>query len=148
MAKTYGPLLEIARIQTEINKLFESLFELKTKKDYKESVWIPSVDICECEEYVIVKVEVPGISGKDLKLYADGSNITVEGVKKKLTIDGKKKLHLMERDYGKFRRVVNVNAAVNTHKAEAVLRDGVLRLVFPKVSNKRGERIMISVSEA
>ncbi len=148
MAKTYGPLLEIARIQTEINKLFESLFELKTKKDYKESLWIPSVDICECEEYVKVKVEIPGISIKDLKLYADGSNITIEGVKRKTTINGKKKLHLMERDYGKFRRVVNINAPVNTHKSEATLKDGVLKLVFPKVSNKRGKRIVISVKEA
>lgn len=148
MAKVYGPLLEIARIQTEINKLFESLFELKTKKDYTESMWIPSVDICECEENVIVKVEVPGISGKELKLYADGSNITIEGVKKKLSIDEKKKLHLIERGYGKFRRVINVNAAVNTHKAQAKLKDGVLRLVFPKVSNKRGERVTIPVSEA
>ncbi len=148
MAKVYGPLLEIARIQTEINKLFESLFELKTKKDYTESMWIPSVDICECEENVVVKIEVPGISAKELKLYADGSNITVEGVKKKLSIDEKKKLHLMERGFGKFRRVINVNAAVNTHQAQAKMKDGVLRLVFPKVSNKRGKRVTIPVSEA
>lgn len=148
MSKTYGPLLEIARIQTEINKLFESLFELKTKKDYSDSMWIPNVDICECEEHVTVKVEIPGISPNDLRLYADGNNITIEGIKKKISIDGEKKLHLMERGYGKFRRVVNVNAAVNTHKAEAFLKDGVIRLIFPKVSNKRGERVKITVTEA
>ena len=85
MAKTYGPLLEIARIQTEINKLFESLFELKSKKHYSESMWIPSVDICECQEYVTVKVEIPGVLANDLKLYADGNNITIEGEKKKVS---------------------------------------------------------------
>ena len=74
MAKTYGPLLEIARIQTEINKLFESLFELKTKKDYKESLWIPSVDICECEEYVKVKVEIPMEDGRQSKTSIQRSN--------------------------------------------------------------------------
>lgn len=148
MAKGYGPLLEIARIQTEINKLFESLFELKSKKDYSESMWIPSVDICECQKYVTVKVEIPGVLLNDVKLYADGNNITIEGEKRKVSRDGKKRLHLMERGYGKFKRVININAPVNTHKAEATLKDGVLRMIFPKVSNKRGERVEIAISEA
>ncbi len=148
MAKTYGPLLEIARIQTEINKLFESLFELKSKKDYSESTWIPSVDICECEKHVTVKIEIPGILVNDMRLYADGNNITIEGEKRKISMDGKKKLHLMERGYGKFKRVININAPVNTHRAEAFLKDGVLKMIFPKVSNKRGSRVEIAVSEA
>ena len=54
----------------------------------------------------------------------------------------------MERGYGKFKRIININAPVNTHKAEAFLKDGVLRMNFPKVFNKRGKRATIAVSEA
>ncbi len=47
--------------------------------------------------------------------------------------------------FGKFRRVIPLAAAINTHKAEARLKGGVLSVRFPKVSNKRGEEVNIPV---
>jgi len=145
MYKSFGPLLEIARIQNEINHLFENLFDLRSTKSSTDVAWLPSADICECPEFVIVKIEVPGVAPKDLKLFINGGNIIVEGEKKRASESGKKKFHLAERGYGKFRRVININTAVNTHKAEAVLKDGVLKIMFPKVSNLRGSQVEIPV---
>jgi len=147
MDRSFGPLLEIARIQNEINRLFENLFDLRSEKGTTDIAWLPSADICECPEFVVVKIELPGVSVKDLKLGINGGNIIIEGEKKKVSETGKKKFHLVERAYGRFRRVININTAVNTHRAEAVLKDGVLKVIFPKVSNLRGSQIVIAVRE-
>ena len=44
-----------------------------------------------------------------------------------------------------FRRVIPLNVPVNTHRADASLNHGLLRIHFPKVPNKRGEAVQIPV---
>ena len=49
----FGPYLEFVRIQTEMNKLFESLQELRDpdiSPDARAGLWVPNVDICETVE--------------------------------------------------------------------------------------------------
>ena len=48
MTKTFGPLLEVARIQSEINRLFDNLLELGAE-DGSGGAWIPNVDVVENE---------------------------------------------------------------------------------------------------
>ena len=36
---------------------------------------------------------------------------------------------------------------INTHQARAELKDGVLRVTFPKVPNRRGEEVAIPIKE-
>jgi HSP20 family molecular chaperone IbpA len=43
---------------------------------------------------------------------------------------------------------MHLGVPVNTHKAEAVLSDGYLRIRFPKVPNRRGEEVAIEVKTA
>jgi HSP20 family molecular chaperone IbpA len=53
----------------------------------------------------------------------------------------------MERAYGQFRRVVHLPQQVNTRGAQATLNNGVLTILFPKVSNRRGEEVLIRIQE-
>ena len=60
----FGPYLEFVRIQTEMNKLFESLQELgepASRSDADEGGWLPNVDVCECVEELRVEAEMPGV---------------------------------------------------------------------------------------
>jgi HSP20 family molecular chaperone IbpA len=41
--------------------------------------------------------------------------------------------------------VIHLGVPVNTHKADARLADGTLRIKFPKVANRRGEEVAIEV---
>jgi HSP20 family molecular chaperone IbpA len=51
----------------------------------------------------------------------------------------------MERSFGKFKRVVHISSPVNTHKARTELTEGVLKIAFPKVPDKRGEEVPITI---
>jgi HSP20 family protein len=145
MTKGLGSMLEVARIQSEINRLFDNLLDLDS--DGKETgSWIPIVDIVENDETLIVTVELPGVSAGDLTISTHGGDVILTGEKARPVLDGQGRSHLAERAFGRFRRVIDLGAPVNTHKAEAVLTDGTLRIRFPKVSNRRGEAVTIELA--
>ena len=50
-----------------------------------------------------------------------------------------------ERGLGRFERLIPLTAAVNPHKARAVLRDGVLSVRLPRVPNRRGAPVTIPI---
>jgi HSP20 family protein len=149
MPNMIGPTLEIARIQSEINRLFESLLEIKQLGESAEPMWMPNTDILDGPETLTLMIELPGVSAADLELKADGGNIMVSGEKRSRPLDGEvTQHHCLERSYGRFSRTIALNYAINTHKADARLRDGVLKIVFPKVENRRGGAVPIPIKEA
>ena len=144
MARAFGPLLEAARIQSEINRLFNNLLDLGGEgKD--GGAWIPNADIVETEDALLVKVELPGVAPAGLSVSVLGGNLILQGEKGRPEPEARSKFHLAERAFGRFRRVINLGVPVNTHRAEAEFRDGLLRVRFPKVPNRRGEEVAIEV---
>ena len=143
--QTFGPLLEVARIQSEINQLFENLLDLGDPARTSR-MWTPSADIAESETALTVTVELPAVEREDLKVTAYGGQVIIEGEKRPPTREGSAKFQAAERHFGRFRRAIQLGVPVNTHRAEAILADGVLRIRFPKVPNRRGEEVAIEVS--
>jgi HSP20 family molecular chaperone IbpA len=75
MEHSFGPYLEIARIQSEMNKLFDVLLEMKDEAEGESqaNAWIPSVDVCQTEDGLILRAELPGVVVSSLKLSALGA---------------------------------------------------------------------------
>jgi HSP20 family protein len=147
MTKGLGSMLEAARIQSEINRLFDNLLDLGSAG--KESgTWIPMVDIVETDDTLIVTVELAGVAPDALEITTHGGDLILKGEKAKPSVDASARFHVSERAFGRFRRVLHLGVPVNTRNAEAVLADGNLRVRFPKVPNRRGEEVAIEVKLA
>jgi HSP20 family molecular chaperone IbpA len=56
--------------------------------------------------------------------------------------------HLAERDFGRFVRAVRLSGAFDGGKAQASLAGGELRVVLPRVQERRGRDIRIDVAGA
>ncbi len=147
MSKSLGPFLEVARIQSEINRLFDNLLHLDAPGREAGS-WIPNADVLETEHDVVVKVELPGVSAADLEVSVHGGNVILRGDKARAEVPDEARYHLAERAFGRFRRVIPLGVPVNTHRAEAVFADGCLKIRFPKVPNRRGEEVRIEVKSS
>lgn len=145
MTRTLGPLLEVARIQSEINRLFDNLLDLGPDEQDGSGGWNPNVDIVESGESLVVKVELPGVDASRLSLSVLSGNITIEGEKARVGRDAPGEFHVAERAFGHFKRVIHLGVPVNTRQASAVLKNGLLRICFPKVPNRRGEAVPIEV---
>lgn len=147
MTKGLSSMLEVARIQSEINRLFDNLLDLDAGTKESGS-WIPMADIVETEDTLQVTVELPGVAAADLVVTTHGGDLILKGEKGRPEMDGPSRFHVAERAYGRFRRVIHLGVPVNTHKAEATLADGNLLIRFPKVPNRRGEEVAIEVKTA
>jgi HSP20 family protein len=144
-----GPFAEISRIQSEINRLFDNLIELRASGGDGGGTWLPSADVYETDRELVVKFELPGVDIKDVGMSVEGNRLIIRGEKRRAETPAKGgKFHCMERGYGKFKRVVHISSPVNTREADAVLSEGVLEITFPKVPNRRGGEVAIRIREA
>ena len=119
----FGPYLEFVRIQTEMNKLFESLQELREPGEGPErsAGWVPNVDICECGDGLVVEAELPGVDPESLEVKVGSGTLVLAGTKTRPSAGERRRFVTQDRGHGAFRREIPLNAAVNTHKARATL---------------------------
>src|SRR4029077_10625733 len=80
VTKFYGPLGELSRLQSELNRLF-SLFVENNKAASSGSSWDPNVDLVDDGERVRVLIELPGIEAEDVAVTVRGRVLTVRGNK-------------------------------------------------------------------
>lgn len=142
-----GPFAEISRIQNEINRLFDNLLELRSSGGEAGEQWLPNSDVYETDKELVVKIELPGVDEKDISIAFDGNSLVLRGEKRRRESMKGARCHCVEREFGKFKRVVQITTPVNTHAASATLADGVLKVTFPKVPNRRGEEVPIEIKD-
>jgi HSP20 family protein len=145
LPKFYGPLVELSRLQSELNRLF-SLFVESNKSVTSGSRWDPNVDILDDGEKIRVLIELPGIEAEDVTLTIRGRVLTARGSKRGRirSLEGIR-FFCMERYFGSFVKSVPLPRPVNTHRAVTKLKDGVLEIVFPRVPDQREKEMTIEV---
>ena len=102
--------------------------------NFDETDWVPVAEITEDEKEFLVKLEVPEVKKKDMKVEVVNGNLCISGERKYEKKD--KKLHRVERFYGSFERSFSLpdNVDPNTIKAES--KDGVLSIHLAKSASK------------
>ena len=107
----------------------------------------PSIDVWERGSEIIVESEIPGAAREDFSLILDRGRLIIEGYKKEPHYSSCKKFFRMERQFGFFRRVIDLPASVQSTHIDASLKDGLLVIRLPKIGEKRKGAVKIPVSE-
>ena len=105
----------------------------------------PSVDVFENKNKVIVKVEIPGMTEKDIDISCLDGTLTITGQKKDEKEDRKNNRYYRECSYGSFSRDIYIGDSVDWSKAQAKYKNGVLSVSFPK-TEKAKKSIEINVN--
>ena len=108
----------------------------------------PAVDLYETDDTLEVAVDLPGVTADAVRLLMKGDTILIVGEKAPRRARKESSFHLVERGYGRFARVMRLSLACDTSKAHATLRNGELRVSIPKIADRRGKTIRISVEQA
>lgn len=105
----------------------------------------PTVDVFEEGDDVVVKAELPGMGKEDIDVKVTDGLITISGEKKKEEKVEKKNYYRMERSYGSFTRTLRLPTEVQTEKATAKFKDGVLEVRIPKTeeAKKKEKKVLI-----
>jgi len=104
----------------------------------------PPVDVFEDDEVMYLRAELPGVKREDIILDFSDGVITITG-KKPFTHDNQTdSYHMIERQYGTFRRSFSISYPVDMNAVHAKMENGVLEISFPKIVDKSTRRIPIS----
>jgi len=131
----------VADIQTEVNRLFENFLERPASATGR--VWVPPVDMYATKDELVLTLELPGISEKDVSVSITGDLLTVKGERRFEQQMKEQDLLHVERTYGKFERVIQLPMAVQADHVKATYRDGVLEIKLPKAEELKPKEIKI-----
>jgi len=137
---------EFDRIRREMDRLWDSFLEGRPMRKGEESgEWLPSLDVSETKNDVVIKAELPGMDPKDIDISLNNGFLTIKGEKKHEREEKDENYHLVERSYGSFTRSVRLPREVQSDKITASFKNGVLRVTFPKSEEAKKKEIKIKV---
>ncbi|MBI5235321.1 MAG: Hsp20/alpha crystallin family protein [Deltaproteobacteria bacterium] len=137
----WNPFLDLLFLQGRMGRAFDASF-LKFKD---AGAYFPPVDIYETQESIVLKAEVPGIEINGIDIGVDGNVLTLKGERRPSRNLSEENFHRMERFYGPFVRVFNLPNIVDKSGIKASLKDGVLKIVVPKLSASAPETVKVRV---
>lgn len=134
--------------QREVNKLFRRIFEEGTSgRDHDGDGVVTRANVSERKQSLLFEVETPGTPAESLTVWVSRDLVVVEGEKPPESRDGRLRFHCMERDFGRFRRVLEIPCPVDTRSAKAEYAAGVLSIELPKIElDRRGERRKVEIT--
>jgi HSP20 family protein len=144
-AKVPSVFLDVEKWFEEAFKKPFSLLGLPRLKFPGTEELIPSVDIFEEKNDVVVKAELPGIKKEDIDVTLTDDTISIAGEKKKEEEVQKKNYYRWECSYGSFARTFTLPAEVQTEKVKTQFKDGVLEVRIPKTEEaiKKEKKVKI-----
>lgn len=145
----WRPGRDLLNIREEMNRLFDDVFSslpfTEKRRGLLEGEWLPSVDVAETDENVVVTAELPGVSQDDVDITIVNDVLTLKGEKKEEKEIKKENYHRIERSYGSFQRSVSLPTGVKADQAKATYKNGVLHVTIPKVEEAKPKTIKINV---
>jgi len=92
----------------------------------------------EKDKELLVRVELPGFEMSEVKLEVMPERLTIEAEHKEAAEKGKEKV---ERAYAHVKRMVTLPPDIDSEKAEATYRNGILEVRLPRKPEAVGRRI-------
>jgi HSP20 family protein len=137
--------LERRDLNEELRRLFD-LLNGEAQSSGTAGECTPSLDVVESTDAVELVMDLPGVERDQLQVLFARGTVLIAGTKKAAACShADATFHLAERTFGHFARAVRVAGAVDAGRARATLSNGELRIVLPRIEERRGREIRIDI---
>jgi|SRR5690348_15405211 len=106
-----------------------------------ESFISPEVNIYETQDGYVLEAEMPGVNKEGLEITLEGTEVTITGRRQVEVPAGEALFH--ESQNLNYRRVFELDPAIDTAKVSARMEQGVLTLTLPKSERVKPRRISV-----
>jgi HSP20 family protein len=111
------------------------------------TAWIPRMDIYAQGDDLVMRCELPGVARDEVDISFERDALTIFGERTGAPDVDEKAYYVRERQYGGFRRTINLPDGTEPSSVTALLEDGLLEITVAGgcAARRRPERIDISV---
>lgn len=122
-----------------------SMTKKANESTHPEAALLPPVDVIEDATGITLFADLPGVPKDKLNLQLEASSLTIEGEVALNTPDGMESGHAEVR-LPRYRRVFTLSKELDSEKASAEFKNGVLKLRIPKTEHMQPRKIEIKVT--
>jgi len=115
----------------------------KEEKTVPGRYFVPSTDIYETDDALVVVMEIPGVEKRDVEVNLDNDALHVEARINHAKYEGLEPLYA-EYNVGHFARSFTLSNKIDRQQINAELADGVLTLTLRKAQEAVPQRIPIA----
>jgi HSP20 family protein len=108
----------------------------------REEYVAPEVNIFETKDGYALQAEMPGVNKDGLEITLEGNEITITGRRAQETVSGE--VLFRERSAADFRRVFELDPAIDTANISARMDQGILTLTLPKSERVKPRKITVT----
>ena len=137
-----SPWRDLEEVSNRLSRLFD---ESPLSTGTNGGNWIPSVNVEESKEELLLTAELPGMTDEDIAIEMENNVLTISGEKDEERTEGdeERRYHLWERRYGTFQRSFTLPRSVQADGIRAHFDKGVLRIHLPKAAEAKTRKIAI-----
>jgi HSP20 family protein len=143
----WEPARELATIQTEMNRLFNTFFEPSSGSNGTVAAgrrWIPAMDLVEKDDDFVLRADLPGLSEADVNIELEDNVLTISGERKAEHEERKEGYYRLERASGAFSRSLTLPEGIDPERVQASFDRGVLEVRVPKPEQRKPRKVTIS----
>jgi HSP20 family protein len=97
----------------------------------------PKLDVIDRDNTVLVRAEVPGVRKNSLEVEASDLYVRIKGTVEHEEAREDEHYRIAETRRGAFERTVSLPSEVDSAKAKATFKDGVIEVTLPKLDRSR-----------
>lgn len=104
---------------------------------------VPSIDLIDKDDRLVLKADMPGISKEDLNVEIKGDRLEISAEVKHEEEKKEEGYIRKERSYRRYYRSIPLPAEIESEKVEASFENGVLKIEMPKTEAPEVKRIEV-----
>jgi HSP20 family protein len=131
-------------LDDELRRLFDRLDDGSTGVGAAPE-FTPALDVVETADGVVLLMDVPGVAADSVKVLFVRNTLVIVGHKRPAACEHRAAFHIAERVFGRFARAVRLPGAFDAGRADATLKGGELRVLLPRLEERRGGELRIHV---
>jgi HSP20 family protein len=143
----WEPVAELATIQNEMNRLFNTLFDQPGQAPRGNGMsrrWVPAMDLVETDDHYVLRADLPGLSQDDVNIELESNVLTVSGERKTEHEQHAEGYYRVERAFGAFSRSLTLPEGVDAEAIQANFDRGVLEVRIPKPEERKPRKVAIT----
>jgi HSP20 family protein len=109
----------------------------------EQEPWMPSVDMFEKDNELVIRADLPGLDPKDIKVTMENDVLTIEGERKHEKEIKEENFYRREAFFGKFLRRMGLQPGLKPEDMKATYKQGVLEVRLPRVKAPAAKQIPI-----
>ncbi len=146
----WSPMKELEEMRRDMERVFDQIFEPKGRRRWwpsaaEKGVIVPSVDMYDRQNEIVLKAELPGVEKDGIDLTITKDTLILKGEMKKDEEVSEENYYSRERAFGTFARTIALPADVDSEKARATFKNGVLEIVLPKREEAKPKEIKVNI---